>query len=461
MTTNQLADRQIRNKILSMIIPITAENILQMTAGVVAMAMIGRIDALAVGAIGISNILFRIVWSIFKGISTGASVFVAQSYGANNFKKLKSISEHAFLLSIGLSIIFQQILYWNADILISMFNPTSNLMINGVMYIKVISWSLPFAAIILMVAGILQGMGNAKIPMIIIGLLNLVNIVFSYLLIFGNLGFPALGLKGAAIAYNVSYIVAAIMGLYVLFSRDGTFNKIGGKFNLIFNKGEAYQLIKFGIPTSLEMTFWQLASILITRAILTYGETPYAAYQLGVQAEAISYMPAAGFSIAASTFIGQALGSKDKELGKKYLSHLVRLTIIITSFACILLIFFPKVIMSVLTNDPEVIAIGALYLFVMGVVQIPQNLCALLIGALRGAGYPKVPMINAGIGLWLIRIPLVLLMTYVLGGDIHWIWIIMGIDLVFRFFLAYATFKKKDIFNKESLVIELLEETYE
>ena len=78
MTTNQLADRQIRNKILSMIIPITAENILQMTAGVVAMAMIGRIDALAVGAIGISNILFRIVWSIFKGISTGASVFVAQ-----------------------------------------------------------------------------------------------------------------------------------------------------------------------------------------------------------------------------------------------------------------------------------------------------------------------------------------------------------------------------------------------
>lgn len=460
MTMNQLADRQIRNKILSMIIPITAENILQMTAGVVAMAMIGRIDALAVGAIGISNILFRIVWSIFKGISTGASVFVAQSFGANNFKKLKSISEHAFLLSIGLSIIFQQILYWNAEILIGMFNPTTNLMINGVMYIKVISWSLPFAAIILMVTGILQGMGNAKIPMIIIALLNLVNIVFSYILIFGNFGFSALGLRGAAIAYNISYIVAAIMGLYVLFSRDGTFSKIGGKFNLIFNKGEAYQLIKFGIPTTLEMTFWQLASILITRAILTYGETSYAAYQLGVQAEAISYMPAAGFSIAASTFIGQALGSKDKELGKKYLSHLVRLTIMITLFACVFLVFFPKVIMSVLTSDQEVIAIGALYLFVMGVVQIPQNLSALLNGALRGAGYPKVPMINAGIGLWLIRIPLVLLMTYVLGGEIHWIWIIMGIDLVFRFFLSYATFKKKDIFNNESLVIDLLEETY-
>lgn len=454
MTITEHDEKQIGKKILSMIIPITAENILQMTAGVVSMAMVGRINALAVGAIGMSNILFRIIWAVFKGISTGTSVFVAQSYGANNYKKLKSVSEQGFVLSIGLSMVLQQILFWNAKFLISIFNPTTNLLADGTMYIRIISWSLPFAAIILLVGGILQGMGNAKTPMIIIGLLNLVNIIFSYLLIFGNLGFPALGLRGAAIAYDISYVVAAIFGLYILFSRNGTFDKIGGGFKLYFNKVESIQLLKFGLPTSLETCFWQFASIIITRAILTYGETAYAAYQLGLQAEAISYMPAAGFGIAASTFIGQAIGSRDNKLGKRYLSHLIRLTIIITAIAGGVLIFFPKIIMRVLTDDPQVIAIGALYLFVMGVVQIPQNLSALLNGALRGAGYPKVPMINAGVGLWVIRIPLVLFMTYVLGGEIHWIWIIMGIDLIFRFFLSYFTFKKKDIFNNENLIIE-------
>ncbi|WFA09933.1 MATE family efflux transporter [Tissierella sp. Yu-01] len=452
-TKQQLDDKTIRNRIFSMILPITAENILQMTAGVVSMAMVGRINSIAVGAIGMSNILFRIIWSVFKGISTGASVFVAQSYGANNYNKLRSISEQAFILSIGFSILLQQILFWNAESLISIFNPTSNLLSDGVLYVKIISWSLPFAAIILLVAGILQGMGNAKIPMIIVAMLNIINIIFSYLLIFGKFGLPGLGLRGAGIAYNISYIVAALIGLYVLFRRDGTFDKIGGGFKLYFNRAESYQLMKFGLPTTFETSFWQLASILITRAILTYGETAYAAYQLGLQAEAISYMPAAGFGIAASTFIGQAIGSKDRELGKRYLKHLSKLTVIITLFAGGLLIFFPKIIMRILTDDPNVIAIGALYLFVMGIVQVPQNVSSLLNGALRGAGYAKIPMIVAGIGLWVIRIPLVLIMTNVLGAGIHWIWIVMGIDLIFRFFLSYIIFKKKDIFNNEVLLI--------
>ena len=447
MDREEIDDRQIRKKILSMLIPITAENILQMTAGVVSMAMVGRIDALAVGAIGMSNIFFRIIWSIFKGISTGASVFVAQSYGANNYKRLMRVSEQAFILSLGASLILQQILFWNAESLLKIFNPTPGLLANGTLYAQIISWSLPFAAIILLVGGILQGMGNAKTPMIIIGLLNIVNIVFSFLLIFGKLGFPALGLKGAAIAYNTSYIVAALVGLYVLFSKDGTFAKIGDKFNLAFNKLEAYELLKFGLPNSFEISFWQFASILMTRAILTYGETAYAAYQLGLQAEALSYMPAAGFAIAASTFIGQSIGSKNSELGRKYLKSLIKYSILITLIAASMLVFLPKVIMRILTDNPEVIAIGASYLFITGLVQVPQNLSSLLGGALRGAGFSKIPMVIAGVGLWIVRIPLVLFSTYILGWKIHWIWVILGIDLTIRFILSLFIFKRKDIFN--------------
>lgn len=440
-------DKQIRNKILSMIIPITAENILQMTAGIVSMAMVGRLSSIAVGAIGISNILFRIIWSIFKGIATGTSVFVAQSYGANNKKRLFTVSEHAFILGIGISIIFQQILFWNSESLLKIFNPSIELLADGVLYAKIISWSLPFAAIILIVAGILQGVGNAKTPMIVIGALNLANIIFCYLLIFGNMGFPALGLKGAAYAYNISYIFAGVLALYLLFKKSDVFSDNENRFKLKFKLEEGINLLKFGLPTSLEVSFWQLASIIITRAILTYGETAYAAYQLGLQAEAISYMPAAGFGIAASTFIGQSLGSKNPDLGKKYLSHLKKLSILITLVAGGILVFFPKIVMRILTNDIELITIGAVYLFVMGLVQVPQNLSSLLNGALRGAGYPKVPMINSGFGFWIIRIPLVLLSAYVFKGPLFWIWISMGIDLICRFILAIVTFKRKDIFN--------------
>lgn len=446
-------EKGILKRIQSMILPITAENILQMMAGIVSMAMIGRISPLAVGAIGIGSILFRIIWAIFKGISTGATVLVAQSHGANNKKRLALVSEQGLILSIIISIILQQLLFWNAEFFLKIFNPSPELLADGIMYSRIISWSIPFSAIILIVSGILQGMGNAKVPMKIIGLLNIINIVFCYLLIFGNLGFPKLGLRGAAIAYVISYFSAAIMSLFALFGTGGAFTKLGEKFKLQFNKEETWQLIKFGVPTAFETSFWQFASVIITRAILTYGETAYAAYQLGLQAEAISYMPAAGFSIAASAFVGQAIGSKDRELGKKYLNHLIKLSIIITAFASAILVFFPSVIMRILTDDQEVIKIGARYLLLMGLVQIPQNLAHLLNGALRGAGFAKIPMINVGVGIWLVRVPLVLLMTYVIGLDINWIWFSIITDLIIRFILAIITFKKKDIFN-DNIVME-------
>jgi len=449
MTTITIDDKKVRKKILSMTLPITAENILQMTAGVVSMAMVGRIDSVAVGAIGMSNILFRIIWAVLKGIGTGNSVFVAQSFGAGNHGKLKDTTEQAFILALGISMIFQQLIYWNTESLIGIFNPTPALLAGGTMYLRILSWSLPFTAIILLTAGILQGMGNAKTPMIIVGILNGVNIVFSYVLIFGKFGLPELGLRGAAIAYNISYGIAALMGLIVLFGKNGTFAKLGGGFKLRFNRTQSIRLIRFAIPTSFEMSFWQFASIIITRAVLTYGEVAYAAYQLGLQAESISYMPAAGFGIAASTFVGQSVGSRDSEMGKTYMKHLIRLSLVVTSVAGGLMIVLPSQIMRAFSNDPEIIAVGAVYLFIMGLLQIPQNLAGLLNGALRGAGYPKASMINVGVGLWLVRVPLVLFMTYVMDAGIEWIWIMMGVDLLVRFILAVFTYRRKNIFNSE------------
>jgi len=98
MEAQAISDKAIKKKILSMVIPITAENILQMTAGLVSMAMVGRLSAVAVGAIGLSNVIFRLIWEVFKGISIGTTILVAQSYGARNMRKLARVSVQGILL---------------------------------------------------------------------------------------------------------------------------------------------------------------------------------------------------------------------------------------------------------------------------------------------------------------------------------------------------------------------------
>ena len=101
----------IRKKIFSMIVPITMENLLQMLAGFVSMAMIGRISTIAIGSLGISTRITQIVWALFKGIATGACVFVAQAYGANNYEKMRKVTIQTLMSSIILVCILQQLIF--------------------------------------------------------------------------------------------------------------------------------------------------------------------------------------------------------------------------------------------------------------------------------------------------------------------------------------------------------------
>lgn len=444
--------KQINKKILTMILPITIENILQMIAGIVSMGMVGRIDVLAVSALGISMRITQIVWALFKGIATGATVFVAQYYGAGEHKKMLTVIQQTMLSTIAFVAVLEIFIYLNTPMLLSVFNPDSELMRQSIVYLRLVSLGLPFLAMMLVIGGVLQGMGNAKTPMLITMSMNIVNIIAGYILIFGKLGFPALGIRGAAIATVISQGTAVVLGLCVLFNKNGIMRSYFNKSFFVVDLKQVSSIYKVGLPSSMESVFWQLAAIIITRAILTFGETSFAAHQLGLQAESISYTPAAGFAVAATAFIGQALGAKDKELAKLYLKQIMKGALGITAVCASILIFLPGPTMSLLTNNKEIIALSSIYLILMGIVQVPQNATGVLSGAMRGAGYTKVPMIIAGIGLWGVRVPLVLLVAYGLKLSIIAIWSVFCIDLTLRFVICFVMYKRKNIYEKNLIM---------
>ncbi len=442
----------INKKIYAMIIPITIENILQMTAGLVSMGLVGRIDAIAISALGISLRLVQLVWAIYKGIATGAMIFVAHSLGANNHKKMVNVIRQGLLSIVILGCLLHLAIFILTPQLLSVFGPKPELLRAAVSYMKIASWGLPFLAIVVVVGGIFQGMGNAKLPMRVTFIMNIINIIVGYLLIFGKLGFPPLGIRGAAIAAVVSQGIAACIDLYILFNKNGLLHSYLNKKILAIDIKQVLEIYRVGIPTSLESAFWQIAAVILTRAMLTFGETAFAAYQLGLQAESISYMPGMGFGIAATAFVGQALGSRDKSLAKRYLKEIYKGGMLITSISVIILVFFPKTMMSLLTNKEELINLGAIYLILMGLVQFPQNTTSIIVGAMRGAGYTKMPMIIAGIGLWGIRVPFTLIATYLLKLSIIAIWVIIAIDMLFRFIVVLIMYKYKNIYESKVTV---------
>lgn len=438
---------EINRKIAIMILPITVEGILEMISGIISMGMVGRISVMAISALGISMQITQIIWALLRGLSMGETVYVAHYYGAKRKSDMLYAIQQTIISVTILSLILSALVFFGAEHLLSIFNPKPELLKQAVSYIKIVSFGFPFLAVMLAVAGAYQGMSNSKTPMLIAFCMDIVNIIAAYLLIFGKGGFSSMGIRGAAAATLLSEFAAALIGLILLFRKKGLLYEFRNRRFFHVDIRQIIKIYRVGIQSAMETIFWLLAGIIMTRCIMTFGETTFAAHQLGVQAESISYMPASGFGIAATAFIGQALGAGNSNLSRRYLHQIMKGALMVTAVSVAVLLLFPKGMMHLLTNNSEVIRLGTIYLILTGLVQMQQNAAGVLGGAMRGAGYTRVPMIVAGIGLWGIRVPLTLIFTYALKFSIVSIWITMSIDLTFRFFLCLILFKKYDIYQ--------------
>ncbi len=446
--TAEISQNELRQKIFEMIWPVTAESVLQMMVGMVGSAMVGRLGATAVGAVGLSSRVTQLSWALFFGVATGATVLVARSLGAGNQAAARHTARQALSTSISLVSILTLLSFFFARPFLIALNADAELLSASMKYLGIALWSLPLVAVMQTVSGILRGAGNTKTPMQVAIIVNIINLFLNWIFIFGKLGFPALGIRGSAWAALISQGCGAAMGLYVLYSPLGKIH-LNWKERIGLDWREVKRVLQVGVPSSAEHLFWQMATIILTSLIVSFGKIPLAAHQQGLQAESLSYMPAAGFGIAATAFVGQSLGAGNLALAKRYIRQIAIWGLYLTCITAGILFFVPGAVMSILTNDQQVITLGSKYLMLMAVAQFPQQVSGVLNGALRGAGDTAAPMVVAGIGMWLIRIPLSFYLGRTLGLGIIGVWLAMTIDLFIRFVLSYARFHQGRWQNKQ------------
>ncbi|MDD4779750.1 MAG: MATE family efflux transporter [Tissierellia bacterium] len=439
-------NKTIRKEIYFLIIPVILENIFQMSAGLVSAAMIGRLTPTLISAQGISARVTGVLWCLFKGIGIGATVLIAKTYGEGDVAKCKKTFELSALTGVIISFITVIVVLFNIKNIVAFFTPVEDTMYNASKYLKIVIFTSPFVLIMATVTGVYQGHGNTKTPMFISIVVNIINVILGYLLIYGKFGLPRLELVGAGIALLLSQASGAFLGLFLLYNKQiGFFSTYENENIFKLDFSIIKEVYSIGIPAAFENMFWQLSAVIMSKIILSYGEITFSAYQLGLQAEMLSEMPAVGVGIAATSLTANAIGSKDEKLLKAYTKQLLKTAALISGISSLLIIFFPGAFMNLFTNIQEIKAIGMKYLIAMGFIQIPQNLSKVLNGAIRSAGYKNTPMLISFFGIWVVRIPLALLFAYVLKLNIIFIWICMDIDQITKCIISAVVFKIKKI----------------
>jgi putative MATE family efflux protein len=200
------------------------------------------------------------------------------------------------------------------------------------------------------------------------------------------------------------------------------------------------RILNIGLPAGGEMMFMRFGQTAFAMVVAGLGTASFAAHQLALQSESISFMPGFGFAVAATTLVGQELGAKNPRRAQESGYAALRLAIAVMSVMGLVFFAFAPQFLGFFIDDPEVIGLGVTPLRMVAVFQVPLAAAMVLSGGLRGAGDTRWTMLITAAGLWLLRVPLSLILTTALGLGLVGAWMAMGVDLVARGSAAYWRF---------------------
>lgn len=424
-------------------LPAMMEMSLNTLVGMADTIMISRfIGKEALAAVGFANqIIFTLIF-VFSAFNAGATAMVSRSYGAGNKKRMNKIMNENLSLNIILGIIVTIFTFFFAEIILNVFDITETVKNYGTTYLKYIAVGQLFMFISFAAAASLRGAGDTKTPMYITGAANLLNIIGNYVLITGFGIFPELGIAGAAISTAFARFTAAALYLALFISNRGIL-KLHPSWMKITAK-IVKPLMNLSYAAGLEQLFMQLAFFVNGIFISKLDTTAEASFRILLNIESLSFMPAIGIAIAATTLVGKHLGEKNEmESLKSGLTAAVMGTALGSALALIYF-FFPVYALRIFSSESQVINYSVSVLKIVALNQAFLAFVVIIVGALRGAGDTKGALYITVIRLWLLFIPLSYYFIVVLNYGVAGVWIAEIISLFLVALIAVKRFIKME-----------------
>lgn len=436
-------DKLLRNTILRTALPAMMEMVLYMLIAVVDVAIVGQLGAAPLAAVSIGAEIFFAVVLILEALGIGSSVLIAQAKGADRMDEAGRIAAQTVLLGLLIGTIAGILGVVFTRNIVSLFHVEPVVFGLAIAYLKRTFWVVPAALTFYMINSVYRGLGRTDIPMYIALAVNIINIFSNYVLVYGKFGFPQMGVVGSAWATSISNIIGFLIALAVLFSGQGQL-----EVRLSWLKSLRLSIVKrilqLGIPSFSEQLFSNISILISVYLIVVTGTVPFAAHQVGITIESLSYMPGFGIAIAASALVGCSVGARNKEQLLRMARGSIEMVILFMGCFAILFALIPYQIASLFTNDPAIIAIAGLLVRIGSLEQLTMAVSMVIGGILKGSGDTRTPMLIIVLCTWLYRIPLTYLFIHVLHLPIQYVWLIFISDWFIRSIIFIVVYRKRN-----------------
>ena len=424
-TTNHNPDTILRpsrsefRALISLATPIVVVQVGLMTMGVVDAIMVGRFSAEALAATAIGNFYFFVVAVFGIGVLLVLDPLIAQAVGAKDETAIALAVQRGLLFSVVLSLLTGILLLPAEAVLRALHQPEELVPLAASYVLICIPSFLPFNAF-LVFRQLLQALSLTREIVITIILCNLANVALNWLLIFGNYGFPRLGVAGAALATAISRTLLVVILVALTWRTLRAYMKPLRRE--VFQAAPLVRMLKLGLPIGAqqELEVAYFGGLIVLMGLL--GTISVAAHQVAINLASLTFMVPVGVASATAVFVGRAVGAGDERAVRRYAVAGLVCGVGFMCVAAAIFLLLPWELARMYSRDAEVVALAAGLIPIAGLFQVFDGTQVVSSGILRGIGDTRFPMLASALGFWLVGLPLSLFLGFSGGLGAEGLW---------------------------------------
>ncbi len=444
MIRSMLKDRIFFATLLTLGIPVMVQHLFSSFLNMVDIVMIGHLGEVSISAVGLANQLFFILVLLLFGTNSGGAIFVAQFWGSRERRSIHKTVGVSLAISIVGAVLFTLAAITFPVLILSLFTLDPQVIRVGTDYLQIVGLSYLFTAISFSFAISSRSVGDARLPMVASVLSLGINTFLNWVLIFGYLGFPALGVRGAAMATVIARFIEMAIILGYVFSTD---HPLRGALRdyFSFSRYFAGRVLRKSLPVIANEFFWAIGMSLYVAAFARSGTQAYAAYQIAHTIDRLFFVGAFGIGSSAAVMIGNKLGENKREEAILYSRYFNILAAACGLFFGGLLILTAPFIVQAFNVSPEVKANAVKVMYVIGLYMSLKIINALqVIGTLRGGGDTTYSLVMEISSVYLIGVPLAFLAAGVWQLPIYIVVALVSLEEVTKAIMGlYRLFSNK------------------
>lgn len=436
-------EKGITKEAVRMAWPAVCESFFIALAGMVDSLMVSSMGASAVAAVGLTTQPKFMGLALFFAMNVSVSALVARRRGEKNQRSANQILLAAILFVIVATVVISSACVMWANEIINFCGSAPETHEPAVIYYRIIMGCMIFNVLSMVINAAQRGSGNTMIAMRTNIVSNVVNIIANYLLIQGHLGFPALGIAGAAIATVFGTVIACIMSFASLFRRDGFVSIYYIMEQQIRPALEpVISIIKLGFSVFIEQILMRVGFMSTAMMAAKMGTNALAAHQVGMNILGLTFSFGDGMQVAAVALIGRSLGEGSPDKAKAYGKTCRMIGLGISCVLAVVYFFGGEWLYHLFFAEQEIVDIGVMIIRIMIIIVLFQVSQVIYMGCLRGAGDTTYTAIASTISVTIIRTSASYFFGFVMGLGMAGIWMGILADQISRFLFASIRFKQ-------------------